>query len=64
MAAVEDAAADGLLDAVSTDDDDAATHLTSPHVGYDKHGHFDHCYWRREHCGIETTDKRALDACC
>ncbi|WP_433630993.1 hypothetical protein [Halomicrococcus sp. NG-SE-24] len=68
MAAVEGAVADGSLDAFPADDDesddDARTRVIGPHVGHDKHGHFDHRYWRCEHCGTETTDKRALDACC
>lgn len=71
MVAVEDATADGSLDAVpadddteSADDDDAATRVTGPHVGHDKHGHFDHRFWRCECCGTETTDKCALDNCC
>ncbi|WP_433632633.1 hypothetical protein [Halomicrococcus sp. NG-SE-24] len=68
MAAVEDATADGSLDAFPTDDDtesdDIETRVTGPHVGHDKHGHFDHRYWRCEHCGTETTDKDALAHCC
>ncbi|RBI58619.1 hypothetical protein DMJ13_26195 [halophilic archaeon] len=69
-AAVDDSTADGSLDAFPADDDasdesnDTETRITGPHVGQDKYGNIDHRYWRCEHCGAETTDKRALDACC
>ncbi|WP_433631267.1 SWIM zinc finger family protein [Halomicrococcus sp. NG-SE-24] len=68
MAAVEHATADGSLDAFPADDasdkTDDGPRITGPHVGQDKYGNVDHRYWRCEHCGTETTDKRALDACC
>ncbi|WP_433631276.1 hypothetical protein [Halomicrococcus sp. NG-SE-24] len=67
MAAVEDATADGSLDVFPADDDDETDdgpRITGPHVGQDTYGNADHRYWRCEHCGTETTDKRALDACC
>ncbi|WP_440008880.1 hypothetical protein [Halomicrococcus sp. SG-WS-1] len=66
MAAVEDATADGSLDAFPAGDDesDDGGRITGPHVGQDKYGNIDHRYWRCKHCGTETTDKRALDACC
>ncbi|WP_433633043.1 hypothetical protein [Halomicrococcus sp. NG-SE-24] len=66
MAAVKDATADGLLDAVPADDDDEndGPRITGPHVRQDTYGNVDHHYWRCEQCGAETTDKRALDNCC
>lgn len=70
IAAVEDAACDVSLDAFPADDDeessenDNETRVIGPFVGHDKYGHFDHHYWRREHCRAETTDKRALANCC
>ncbi|WP_433633421.1 hypothetical protein [Halomicrococcus sp. NG-SE-24] len=68
MAAVEDATADGSLDAVPTDDDDDTSddgpRVTGPHVGQDTYRNIDHRYWRCEHCGTETTDKDMLKDCC
>ncbi|RBI59977.1 hypothetical protein DMJ13_20000 [halophilic archaeon] len=69
MAAVEDVTADGSPDAVLADNDtsdesDDGPRITGPHVDQDKYGNVDHRYWRCEQFRAETTDKRALDACC
>ncbi|WP_253512064.1 MULTISPECIES: hypothetical protein [Halorussus] len=37
--------------------------MTGPHRGSDRAGEYDHCYWRCERCGLETTDPRIREGC-